>query len=308
LASLLEVKYPNLEIIVSVDRVSEGELVRRDVDRLFGAKGIRAIAADDAKSANAKIDAMEAGLGQAANEIVLFCDDDVLVDPRHLHHLVYHLELNVQLVSAAAVGIDATNLWGHLECSFMNGQFARLHLAGDYLGFSGALGKTVLVRRPELARAGGLLPASADCCEDAALTRLIKNTRGQVALSALPVVQPIGSQKLIDVLRRHRRWLSCRRKYLPLVFVAEALFSSVIAVVIGTLAADYLLGVPLFGGVGTVVIWCATDAFLAARLGYLASVTPLVWLLRELTFGPLWLSALFARTVTWYGRRVPVSR
>jgi cellulose synthase/poly-beta-1,6-N-acetylglucosamine synthase-like glycosyltransferase len=308
LTSLLDVQYSDFEIIVSVDRVSEeGEAVRRGVERGFGAKGVRTVAAEGEMSPNAKIDAMQAGLAEAENDVVLFCDDDVVVDPRHLQNLVYHLGVNAKLVSAAAIGVGASNFWGHLECSFMNGQFTRLHLAGDCLGFSGALGKTVLASRTELMKAGGLAPAAADCCEDAALTRCIKKANGQVVLSAVPVVQPIGHQKLLDVLRRHRRWLSCRRKYLPLVFVAEALFSSIIAVVTGAFATDYLLGMPLLGVLGTLVLWCAADTVFAGVHGYLTPATPAAWLLRELAFGPLWFSALFARTVTWYGRRVPVS-
>jgi hypothetical protein len=189
----------------------------------------------------------------------------------------------------------------------MNGQFARLHLAGDCIGFSGAIGKTVLVQRIEMDKAGGLLSAGVDCCEDAALTRLVKKASGLVALSALPVSQPIGDQSLIDVLRRHRRWLSCRRKYLPLLFVAEAVFSPIVAIAAGAFIADELAGAPISGGIGTAVLWCAIEMLFAACHRYLAPATPLVWIFREVIFMPLWLSALFARTVTWYGRRVPES-
>jgi len=307
LASLLNLQYPNFEIIVSVDRASEGEPIRRSVERLFGSNGVKTTAAEGEVSPNAKIDAMEAGLNRAANEIVLFCDDDVSVDPRHLQNLVCHLGLKVKLVSAAAIAIGARNFWGHLECSFMNGQFARLHLAGDCLGFSGALGKTVLVQRTELMRAGGLSPAGGDCCEDAALTRGVKRANGQVVLSALPVRQPIGTPQLLDVLRRHRRWLSCRRKYLPLVFVAEAAFCAVLAVGTGALAANDLMGMPFLGAAGTMLIWCVVDIWFAGYHRYLSAATPAAWLFRELMFLPLWFSALFARTVTWHSRRVPVA-
>lgn len=155
LESLLNIAYPDYEIIVCIDRPSESKEVQRETELLFGARGVRALAADREISANAKIDAMQTGLMHAAHETVLFCDDDVSVHPSHLQHLVYQLSQRAQLVSAAAIGVDPTNLWGHLECSFMNGQFARLHLAGDCIGLSGALGKTVMVHGRELQRAGG---------------------------------------------------------------------------------------------------------------------------------------------------------
>jgi ceramide glucosyltransferase len=305
LESLLDIAYPDYEIIVCIDRPSESKEAQQDTELLFGGRGVRALAADQEISANAKIDAMQTGLLHAAHETVLFCDDDVSVHPKHLQHLVYQLSRGAQLVSAAAIGVEPTNLWGHLECSFMNGQFARLHLAGDCIGLSGALGKTVLVHRRELQQAGGLVKAGTDCCEDAAITRLTKKAGGRVVLSALPVLQPVGDQNLMDVLRRHRRWLSCRRKYLPFLFVAEAVFSSAVAIMAGALAAYDLAEAPLSGAIGTAALWCAVDMLFAASHRYLAPATPLAWVFRELIFVPLWLSALVARTVTWYGRRVP---
>jgi hypothetical protein len=68
---LLDVQYSDFEIIVSVDRVSEeGEAVRRGVESGFGAKGVRAVAAEGEMSPNAKIDAMQAGLAEAENDVV----------------------------------------------------------------------------------------------------------------------------------------------------------------------------------------------------------------------------------------------
>jgi cellulose synthase/poly-beta-1,6-N-acetylglucosamine synthase-like glycosyltransferase len=307
LSSLLGVDYPHFDILVCVDRTLGSQTIKRGIEDRFGTARVGTIVAEQENSPNAKIDAMQTGLRHAKTDVILFCDDDVSVDPRHFERLIGQLTGATRLVSAAAIGALPKNLWGHLECSFMNGQFARLHLAGDCLGFSGALGKTMLVRRGQIEEANILLSAGADCCEDAALTRSIKRMRGRVVLSDTPVRQPIGDQKLSDVLRRHRRWLSCRRKYLPLVFAAEGLFSAPIAAGAGGFAAGQILGQPGWGVAGTLALWCLADCLFAASHRYLAPATPLAWLIRELVFIPLWLSALFARTVNWYGRRVPVS-
>ena len=305
LRSLTEVRYPQYEIIVAVDRSGPGCEIQLDRTRAVGGRGINTVYANT-QTPNAKVDAMQAGLQAAEHELLLFCDDDVKVHREHLQHLVSLSTGNTRLVSAAAFGTCPENLWGHLECAFMNGQFARLHLAGDCIGYSGALGKTVLIRKRDLENAGGLLSAGDDCCEDAALSRNVKKAGGRVILSGLPVRQFIGRQRLVDVLRRHRRWLSCRRKYLPLVFTAEAAFSTVVAMVAGAYAAgDFDLN-PAVGMFGTLALWCAVDTAFAAWHGYLTAMTPVGWLLREIVFIPLWLSALSARTVKWYGRRVPV--
>jgi ceramide glucosyltransferase len=306
-SSLLGVDYPHFEILVCVDRTLGSESVRRGIEARFGMTRVGTIVAEQENSPNAKIDAMQTGLRHAKTDVILFCDDDVSVDPKHFDRLIGHLTGVTRLVSAAAIGTGPKNLWGHLECSFMNGQFARLHLAGDCIGFSGALGKTMLVRRTQIEQADILSSAGADCCEDAALTRSIKKMGGRVVLSDTPVRQPIEEQKLADVLRRHRRWLSCRRKYLPLVFAAEGAFSAPVAAAAGGFIAEQVLGQPAWGVVGTLALWCLADCLFAASHRYLAPATPLAWLIRELVFIPVWLSALFARTVNWYGRRVPVS-
>src|SRR5213078_3524576 len=117
-----------------------------------------------------------------------------------------------------------------------------------------------------------------------------------VVLSDRPVLQPILEQRFVDVWRRHRRWLSCRRKYLPIVFVCEALFSMPIAAVAGAIVASGLKEPSSWGGLATAVVWCLMDALFVLALGCkFAPQIPLVWLIRELVFLPMWLSALFAR-------------
>ncbi len=272
LKSLLALKYPNYEIVVCVDRGKEGRGLRDMLERSFAGSAIRIVAAERER------------------------------------HLVGHLRGDIGLVSAAAFGIQPQNFWGHLECAFMNGQFARLHLAGDFVGYSGALGKTIMVRRGDLERAGGLLPTGVDCCEDAALTQNVKTSGARVVLSDQPVLQPILEQRFIDVWRRHRRWLSCRRKYLPVVFACEALFSMPVAALSGAIVANGLNLAPELGAVATAIVLCLIDStFVLASGWHFGLQTPLAYVIRELVFLPLWVSALFARTVTWYGRRVPVA-
>jgi ceramide glucosyltransferase len=308
LQSFLSVDYRNVDVVVSVDRAEEGKALTADLMRTYAAEPVRIVAAHRQAHPNAKVDAMEAGMEAARHDLVLFADDDALVDREHIANMVRRYQADGGLVSAAAVGILPQNLAAWFELAFMNGQFARLHLAGDVLGFSGALGKAVLVTRQDLARSGGLPGIGGDCCEDAALTRNFKAQGLRVALSESPVRQPIRRQRFLDVLRRHRRWLSCRRKYLPVVFVCEALFSAPVAIAAACIAAGAFLGQATAGAVVTALIWCAVDSLFYLLKGWpWSGWTPVAWLLREAAFLPVWLSALFARTVTWYGRRVPVS-
>jgi|GEM_PF-6073492 len=306
--SLLALNHPDYEILLCVDRAEQGRNLVAKLLRTYRDRRVVVMTTRHQSSPNAKIDAMEAAAKEARHELLLFSDDDVLVDRDHVSHLLQQLHDNVGLVSAAAIGIRPTNFWGYLELAFMNGQFARLHLAGDFVGFSGALGKTILVKRAGLQRAGGLLRTGVDCCEDAALTRNFKAAGLEVALSHIPVRQPILNQRFSDVWRRHIRWLGCRRKYLTVVFLCEGLFSTPVAVAAGAVVSSQFSWGAAAGAAGCVLAWCAADSLFTLLSGWHFGLrTPVAWLVREVIFLPMWASALVTRTVTWYGRRVPLA-
>ena len=312
MGSLLALNQPDYEIILCVDRAEQGRDLVARLLQSYRDRRVHVMAARHQSSANAKIDAREAAAGEARHELLLFSDDDVLVDRDHVLHLRQQLHATVGLVSAAAIGIRPTNFGGYLELAFMNGQFARLHLAGDFLGFSGALGKTILVERSALQRAGGLLPTGTDCCEDAALTRNIKAAGMRVALSRVAVRQPILDQRFSDVWQRHVRWLGCRRKYLTTVFICEGLFSTPVAAAAAAVASSQLswgpVAGPVAGAAGCLLMWCAADALFTRLSGWHFGLrTPAAWLVREAIFLPMWMQALATRAVTWHGRRVPLT-
>lgn len=312
MGSLLALNHVDFEIILCVDHAEQGRDLLASLLQSYQDRRVHVMAALHQSSANAKIDAMEAAAAEARHELLLFSDDDVVVDRDHVFHLRQQLHDNVGLVSAAAIGIRPTNFGGYLELAFMNGQFARLHLAGDFLGFSGALGKTILVERSALQQAGGLLRTGTDCCEDAALTRNIKTAGLRVALSRVAVQQPILDQRFSDVWRRHVRWLGCRRKYLPTVFICEGLFSTPVAVAAAAVASSQLswggIAGPVAGASSCLLMWCAADALFTLLSGWHFGLrTPVAWLVREAIFLPMWMQALATRAVTWHGRRVPLT-
>lgn len=308
-ASLLELQYPAFEVVISIDRGEQQSELLDELRQRHASTKVLLVVASRQASPNAKVDAMAAGAGHAQHQTLLFSDDDIIVDRTHLLRLTAQLrDETIGLVSAAAFGTDPTNFWGDVEVAFMNGQFARLHLAGDFLGFSGALGKAILVGKDNLARAGGVYRIGSDCCEDAALARNIKAVGLKVALSDRPVLQPVGDQHFVDVWRRHRRWLSCRRRYLPVIFAFEGLFCVATSCLAGGVISAHLLDDAVPGIVGTLLLWCAMDLALRFLKGWhIGMLTPWAWAARELLFVPMWLSALWARTVIWYGRQVPVA-
>ena len=162
LTSLLGLDYPNYEIIICIDGGDAEAPLVKELRRSFPQERLRVTVARKQSSINAKVDAMITGAENARYDLLLFSDDDALVHPQHLSRLAAQRRQDIGLVSAAAVGTQPENLWGELEIAFMNGQFARLHLSGDFLGLGGAIGKSILVRTADLARAGGLAQTGGD--------------------------------------------------------------------------------------------------------------------------------------------------
>ena len=288
--------YPVFEIILSVDRGQPGDGLALQT----AYPSARVEVATIQSGGNPKVDALASGAEQARHDCLVFFDDDILVEGDCLQRLLAPLQAGAGLVSAAAIGTDPGNFWGEVDIAFMNGQFARLHLAGDVLGLNGALGKAIMVRRADLERVGGWRRTGGDCCEDAGLTRNIRAVGLEVALSDQPVRQPIGLQEFTGVWRRHRRWLSCRRRYLPAVFAGEAAFCTPLTSVAGGIVASELAHPAALGMLATALIWCLADCLLAGIKGWpVRWLSPWAWLVREILFLPLWLSALWANTDVW---------
>jgi ceramide glucosyltransferase len=298
-ASLLRLSHPSYELLVCVDRGDPGNGL---VDRLtadYGPGSVRVAVSTTSETPNPKVDAMILGVGLARHDVVAFSDDDVEVDTDHLGRMAAQLDDRTGLVSAAAIGTEPTNFGGELELAFMNGQFARLHLAGDFLGFSGALGKALMLRRMDLPRIGGLAATGTDCCEDAALSRNVKAKGLGVALSDRPVRQPVGDLDFSAVWQRHCRWLSCRRKYVTPGFVAEALFSAALAAVAAGIVTQCLGWGAALGVLVTLALWAIADTCLSRLKGWhWRPLSLLAWLVREAIFLPMWFAALFTRTVS----------
>ena len=86
--------------------------------------------------------------------------------------------------------------WAELECAFLNTYQARWQYAADSLGHGFAQGKTMLVRRRDLAQAGGIQALAEEIAEDAAATKLVRRRACAPASSMRPSAS---------------RWVSARR-------------------------------------------------------------------------------------------------
>ena len=78
-------------------------------------------------------------------------------------------------------------------------------------GFGFAQGKTMLWRRADLERAGGIEALAKEVAEDAASTKIVRAAGRKVRLVAQPFPQPLGHRSASEVWNRQLRWARLRR-------------------------------------------------------------------------------------------------
>ena len=302
--SLLTLDYPRYEIILCAATSDRSALGRMShLARHHSA--VRTVIVETIPYANPKVALLTAALARAEHDIVLLTDDNVVSQPGRLRAHLACMHGSVGLVSAAHIGLPAAGFWSQVDAAFMNGGFARLHLAADFAGMTHVMGGSILLSQRQLSASGGLPQTGGTLCEDATLRARYPRTGRAAALCAEPVVKLVPERTLSEVWERHLRWFHCRSRHAPVPFALEALLSPLVAATAaaaaapafdlsGPLAAAVVLAMALLIELMLVRImrWPCGPLFVPA------------WLMRELLVLPLWFSALGARTVRWRGRRM----
>jgi ceramide glucosyltransferase len=301
-ASLGAMTYPHFEVLLCAASDDAAALAAVETEARALPGHVRAVSVAVPLPANTKVGLQSAGVAEARHGVLLFSDDNVLSPPQRLSAHVAKLQQGCSLVSAVVIATGAHGFWAAVDALFMHG-FSRLQRAGARLGYAGVIGKSMMLRRQELEHAGGLPATASTLCEDAALRALMVGYGGRTELSVQPISQPLGTSDAAAVINRHRRWVFCRLRQVPVVFLAETL----LCLPLGAAAAAALaprLG--LSGGLAAALTLAVAFAAEALFLRVLRWPVPPwfapAWLTRELLFPLLALRALVPGRIRWRGR------
>ena len=168
------------------------------------------------------------------------------------------------------------------------------------LGF--AQGKTMLWRRADLERAGGIRALGAEIAEDAAATKVVRRAGKRVRLVDRAFGQPLGVRSARQIWSRQVRWAKLRRATFPIFFLPEVLSGSLRAALAAACAAE----ASDVSGVGVVValgaVWFGSEAILARAAGWhMSALSPLAWVARDLMLPVLWVQAWLGNSFSWRG-------
>ena len=262
----------------------------------------RLLVGDERISGNPKLNNMFKGWREASHDFVVFADSNVLMPRDYVQRLLTQFDSETGLVCSPPVGSRPGNLWAEVECAFLNGYQARWQILADTIGFGFAQGKTMMWRRADLEKAGGIRRLGEEVAEDAASTKVVREAGHKVRIVDAPFPQPLGRRALADVWKRQARWAQLRRASFLTFFLPEILSGALLplaATAFLAFAYDLPVAAALFA---FAALWYGAEMLLAFTAGWPLSLRSLfAAILRDLMIPPLWAFAWSDAGFVWRG-------
>jgi ceramide glucosyltransferase len=305
LRSGFELDYPNYELIFCAATANDPvvPLVRQLIEE-YAEVPAQLLIGNETISDNPKLNNVCKGWRAAAHDWLVMADSNVLMPPDYIRRLRAAWRPDTGLVASPPIGGRPDGFWAELECAFLNTHQARWQYVADSIGIGFAQGKSMLYRKSDVERAGGIRLLASEPAEDAATTKLVRAAGLRVRLVDAPFEQPLGHRGAREVWARQRRWARLRTASFKQYYLLEALSGGAVplALSVYVIAA---LGLPLITALLPVAIWYGAEAALCVCAGWhLGWRSPLAWMLRDLLLPLLWILGWLGTGVTWRGHHI----
>jgi len=308
LRSTFDLDYPQYEILFCVADAADPVVgLIKDLIAAYPAVDARLLIGDDRVSANPKLNNVVKGWRAASHDWIVIADSNVLMPRDYIQRLFASWHADTGLVASPPIGSQPHGFWAEIECAFLNTYQARWQYIVDSFGRGFAQGKTMLWRRADLERAGGIEALGREIAEDAAATKIVRGAGLNVRLVDRPLAQPLGRRSACEVWNRQLRWARLRRASFFMYFLPEILSGGVLPIICAAIVA-HALGWPvlLFTAVFA-LIWYGSEMVLAAASGWhLSALHPLHGLIRDLMLPALFVAALRGNDFVWRGNAMQV--
>ena len=190
LSRAFELNWPDYELLFCV--ADEFDPVIEEVRKAqaaFPSVSMQLLIGDDRISANPKLNNCVKGWRAARHEWVILADSNVLMPKSYIATMMSAWRQDSGLVCSPPLGSRPAGFWAHVECAFLNGSQGRWQYAAEAIGMGFAQGKSMLWNKPFLEDNGGIRALAAEIAEDAASTKLVRNTGRKVHLVCAPFEQ-----------------------------------------------------------------------------------------------------------------------
>jgi ceramide glucosyltransferase len=310
LRSTFELDYPRYEILFCVTDAADPVLpLVKGLIAAYPMVDARLLIGDDRVSANPKLNNVVKGWRAASHDWVVIADSNVLMPRDYIQRLFASWRADTGLVASPPIGSHPRGFWAEIECAFLNTYQARWQYIVDGFGRGFAQGKTMLWRRADLERAGGIEALGREVAEDAAATKIVRDVGLKVRLVDRPLAQPLGRRSAGEVWNRQLRWARLRRASFLIYFLPEILSGGVLPMICAAILA-YAFGWPVLLFISAFVLfWYGGEMLLAAASGWHVSpLHPFYGLIRDLMLPALFVAALRGNDFIWRGNAMQVER
>src|SRR5262249_890192 len=234
---------------------------------------------------------------------------NVLMPRDYIERLFASWRVDTGLVASPPIGSQPRGFWAEIECAFLNTYQARWQYIVDSFGRGFAQGKTMLWRRADLERAGGIEALGKEVAEDAAATKIVRGAGHHVRLVDRPLAQPLGRRSASEVWNRQLRWARLRRASFLIYFLPEILSGGVLPILCAAILAHARGWRELRLAAVFALCWYGSERLLAAACRWHVSpFHPLYGLLRDLMLPALFIAALRGNDFVWRGNTMQVER
>jgi ceramide glucosyltransferase len=302
--------YPEYQVVFGVQDESDPAL---DVARRVAVRHPEvpcAVVVDDrVVGFNPKVNNLANMLPVARHDLLLISDSNVAVGPNYLRHLVPHLlDPGVGMVTSLIRGVGGRGLGGVLEMIQLNTFIMAGVASVNRLGRVCAVGKSMLLRRCDLARIGGMEELGRYLAEDQVCGEAIHGLGHRVVVSPDPVDNVLGPLTVRQFASRHLRWARIRRHIAPFAYTAEVLANPILPAVLNLVLFPGLDSAAL--AVGVLGVMSGVALFSERRLDVHRNPLVYPWFeaVRGLLLGVLWPVPFVSRSVAWRGNRFRIGR
>ncbi len=303
LESFIDLDYPEYELILCLGTKEDPAypLLHAFAEK-YSNRNVSLHIGEEKIGPNPKVNNLSRPYRIAKHDLILISDSNVRVTKDYLWKMVHSLKEDVGVVTSVVIGQGANQFGGALESVFLNTYYARWMWICKKMGSPAVIGKSMLFRRKEADRFGGLATLSNYIAEDYMAGQAFEKLGKEVSICHKPIVQWIGNYQFKDFWNRHLRWGRIRRAQSPLLTLFEPLFFSTVSVCIGAFAVVNLsrTHLPLFI-FAHFSVWALCDVLILKAEKTLSWKILSAWVVRELLALPLFLHTCSSTTVNWRG-------
>lgn len=303
---LLDYPAPIQLVFAATDANDPGLAVARQVARCFPQIETRFVIADAEFGLNPKVANLQAAVQVAEHDWMLQTDANVRVTPSFLRELVSEaIATDADLVTSIVIGEGERStaaVLDNLQLSAFTGP--AVCIAQEIAGITCVIGKSMLLRRSDLAALGGLSIVKDVLAEDFVLGETYQRAGKRVILSNVRARNINVHSSLDRFLGRHTRWLKMRAVVSVPGFIADLLANPVPFALAATLVSGFDLHV-MVGTVSLIAFKTLADAWLVKRMrGHgMRPMHALLSPVRDVLLAGAWLISIFSRTTEWRGQR-----